>query len=91
MTDKEWSGADMVNHPPHYTAFPGIEVIDLTQHLMCNPANTVKYAARAGLKGGKDKQIEDMKKARWYADKEVERLGGKSWRVTLEDNGLLEE
>jgi hypothetical protein len=34
----------------------------------------IKYIWRAGEKGGKDKEIEDLKKARWYLDREIGRL-----------------
>lgn len=36
-----------------------------------NLGNTVKYVWRAGLKGGK---LEDLKKAQWYLNREIERL-----------------
>ena len=37
--------------------------------------NAVKYISRAGKKGDK---VEDLKKARWYLDREIERLEGGS-------------
>ena len=64
---------DDVNHPAHYTAFPGIEVIDLTQHLNFCRGNAVKYLARAGLKD-MAKELEDLEKAAWYVAKEIERV-----------------
>ena len=62
---------DLVNQPPHYkerTPEP-ITVIEgwgLGYHL----GNAVKYIARADYKG---KRLEDLKKARWYLDREIER------------------
>lgn len=37
--------------------------------------NVVKYVCRAGRKDP-DKHIEDLEKARWYLDREIERVGG---------------
>ena len=63
---------DMVNHPEHYTSHPsGIEVIQITEHMNFCLGNSVKYILRAGLKGD---AIEDLKKARWYIDREIGRL-----------------
>lgn len=64
---------DAVNHPSHYTSFPGVEVIDLVQHLNFCKGNAVKYLARAGLKDP-TKEIEDLRKAIWYVEREIARL-----------------
>lgn len=64
---------DPVNHPAHYTAYPGIEVIQLTEHMNFCLGNAVKYVARAGLKDP-SKTIEDLKKAVWYIEREIQRL-----------------
>lgn len=64
---------DAVNHPSHYNAFPGVEVIELTQHLNFCKGNAVKYLARAGLKDPA-KEIEDLRKAIWYVEREIARL-----------------
>jgi hypothetical protein len=62
---------DNVNHPPHYTSHPsGVECIQVTEHMGFNVGNAVKYLWRADLKGN---AIEDLKKARWYIDREIER------------------
>lgn len=66
--------ADPVNHPSHYTGYKGLEIIDLTEQMNFNKGNAVKYVARAGLKGGPEKEIEDLKKAQWYISREIERL-----------------
>ena len=61
--------ADMVNHPPHYTAHPsGVECIQITEHMGFCLGNAVKYIWRADLKAD---AIEDLKKARWYLDREI--------------------
>ena len=63
---------DKVNHPVHYTSHPsGVECIQITEHMNFNLGNAVKYIWRASLKG---KEIEDLRKARWYIDREIARL-----------------
>lgn len=66
---------DMVNHPVHYTSHPsGVEVIQITEHMNFCLGNAIKYIMRSELKG---KQIEDLKKAAWYINREIARLEGK--------------
>lgn len=73
---------DDVNHPSHYTAHPsGIECIQITEHYNFCVGNALKYLWRAGLKAeeGKtatEKQIEDLRKAVWYIEREIKRLSG---------------
>lgn len=68
--------ADPVN-PQHYKAHPsGVECIDVTRHMNFNRGNAMKYLWRAGSKGGAAQEIEDLKKAAWYLDDEIKRLGG---------------
>ena len=73
---------DSVNHPSHYTSDPsGVECIQITRHRNFNVGNAIKYLWRAGLKADsvlseKEKEIEDLKKARWYLADEIKRLGG---------------
>ena len=72
--------ADMVNHPPHYTSDPsGVECIAITQHRNFCVGNAIKYLWRAGLKdaGNSEKTIEDLKKAVFYINQDITRLGGK--------------
>lgn len=66
--------SDNVSHPPHYADgwSNGAEVIDLTEHLSFCAGNVVKYVCRAGRKDP-DKYVEDLEKARWYLDREIER------------------
>ena len=68
-------GSDNVSHPPHYAEgwSNGAEVIDLTEHLSFCAGNVVKYVCRAGHKDP-DKHVEDLEKARWYLDREIERV-----------------
>ena len=63
---------DKVNHPAHYNA-TSIEPIDVIEawQLGFHEGNTVKYIARAKLKGN---YLEDLKKARWYLNRLIEQL-----------------
>lgn len=67
---------DPVNHPSHYTDGK-IEVIDfiLDKKLNFTRGNAVKYISRAGKKNP-EKEIEDLQKAAWYINKEIQRLQG---------------
>lgn len=67
------SDTDNVNHPKHYNSHPsGIECIQVTEHMGFNLGNAVKYIWRAELKW---EAIEDLKKAAWYLQREIERRG----------------
>lgn len=66
MSDK----VDMVNLPPHYRKHAsGVECIQITEHMNFCLGNCIKYLWRADHKGG----LEDLKKARWYLDREIAR------------------
>ncbi len=60
-----------VDHPPHYggadNPYEAIKVIE-AWGLGFNLGNTVKYISRAGKKGA---ALEDLRKARWYLDREI--------------------
>jgi hypothetical protein len=65
---------DLVNHPPHYSSHPsGVECIQVVEYYNFCVGNAMKYLWRAGLKEGTD-PIEDLKKAAWYVNREIERL-----------------
>ena len=61
--------SDDINHPSHYTQ-GDIEVIDYIEDkkLGYRLGNVVKYVSRAGHK---DDAIKDLKKARWYLNREI--------------------
>ncbi|AXQ63220.1 hypothetical protein I5G72_gp53 [Mycobacterium phage Collard] len=60
---------DVVNHPAHYTSHPsGVECITVTEHMGFNLGNAVKYIWRCDLKRD---AIEDLRKARFYIDREI--------------------
>ena len=65
-------GMTAVDHPDHYRKDTGHEAIDVIEAwgLGFSLGNAVKYIARAGLKGD---AVEDLEKARWYIDREIER------------------
>lgn len=67
---------DNINHPAHYTGFSnGAEVIDITEQLNFNRGSAIKYLARAGRKDPQ-KEIEDLRKAEWYVQREIARIEG---------------
>ncbi len=63
---------DPIDHPSHYT-FSNIEPIDVIEawglgfHMGC----LLKYVCRAGHKGNR---VEDLRKAAWYLNREIQRL-----------------
>ena len=61
---------DNVNMPSHYTQLP-IECIDVTEHFTFCVGNALKYLWRHQHKG---KPLEDLKKAAWYVQREIDRL-----------------
>ena len=65
---------EMVDHPSHYNQ--GIETIEYIESwsMNFNTGNVIKYVTRAGYKNN---QLEDMKKAMWYLQREIDRLENK--------------
>lgn len=64
--------SDLVNHPKHYNSHPsGIECIVIAEAMNFNLGNAVKYIWRSGDKGH---SVQDLSKARWYLDREIQRL-----------------
>jgi hypothetical protein len=67
---------DMVNNPSHYGGKDNVyEVIKIIEHynLDFHIGNLVKYVIRAGKKNP-EKELEDLKKARFYLDRKIENL-----------------
>lgn len=59
-------------NPEHYRKSPsGIECIQVTEHLNFCVGNAMKYLWRAGLKND---TIEDLLKAKWYIEREIQRI-----------------
>lgn len=73
--------AEKVNHPPHYggedNPYEAIKVIEAWD-LGFNLGNTVKYISRAGKK---DEIVQELEKAKWYLEREIQNLKKKK------DNG----
>lgn len=68
-TQETW---DNVTLPKHYNVHPsGVECIEITQHMNFCLGNALKYIWRCADKGN---TIEDLKKARWYIEREINRL-----------------
>lgn len=67
---------EAINHPSHYggenNPYEAIKVIEAWD-LNFNTGNSVKYIARAGKKNP-EKHLEDLKKAQWYLEREIDKL-----------------
>jgi hypothetical protein len=62
---------DPVNSPVHYTSHPsGVECICITEHMGFCLGNAIKYIWRADEKGN---AIEDLRKAAYYINREIEK------------------
>ena len=62
---------DPINPNYYASKIPGIECIDITEHMNFCLGYVVKYVWRAGSKG---ETLEDLKKAQWYLAREIARL-----------------
>ena len=73
MCDEMKEMNENVSHPSNY--YHGIEEIEIIESwdLNFSLGNAIKYILRSPYKG---KQIEDLEKARWYIDREINRLKG---------------
>ena len=71
-----FTSSDAVDHPAHYThagpTYEAIRVIEAWRLGYCL-GNAIKYIARAEHKGSR---LDDLKKARWYLDREIGRREG---------------
>ena len=71
-----------VNHPAHYggadNPYEAIKLIDAWGLGFCL-GNVVKYISRAGRKNDAP-MLQDLEKARWYLDHEIQLRGGQSWK-----------
>ena len=72
------NGFDMVNHPKHYKAKNGMEVIDVIEAFTANlkgyeathTGNVIRYICRWKEKNG----LEDLKKAQWYLNRLIKNI-----------------
>lgn len=70
---------DRVEHPSYYQLKGGIEVMDIVKYMDFCLGNSIKYILRSSKKGEmgmsqKEKTIEDLKKAIYYLNEEIELL-----------------
>ena len=64
---------DNVNHPAHYTDnTKPCECIEVTEYHSFCVGNAIKYVWRHNDKG---RPVEDLSKARWYVQREIDRMG----------------
>ena len=71
-------GFDMVNHPSHYKAKNGMEVIDVIEAFTANlkgyeaiyTGKVIKYICRWKEKNG----LEDLRKAQWYLNRLIKNI-----------------
>lgn len=78
---------DPVNSPSHYRSHPsGIECIQVTEHMGFCLGNAIKYIWRAGLKS--NSEVEDLRKARWYIDREIQRIVSEQLLDKKETNSI---
>lgn len=75
--------SDPVN-PNHYRFPGGIELNSITKHLTGNGAQAVQYVARATRLDGSNKGdlVEDLKKAQWFIESEIQRISGAGVEVS---------
>lgn len=70
--------SEKINHPPHYggkeNPFEPIKIIE-AENLSFHRGNVLKYLLRAGKK---DKELQDLRKAQWYLNREIEILENKN-------------
>lgn len=83
LTAEKIAREDVVNHPTHYTSHPsGVECLEITRHHDFVIGSAIKYLWRAGLKGGSEKELEDLRKARFYIDDRIKTLELEKENVT---------
>lgn len=71
ITTPQGSATSKVDHPAHYNAHPaGVECIDIVEEFNFNVGNAIKYLWREGLK---ENSLDDLKKAAWLVNREIER------------------
>lgn len=79
VSEKIVKPEDRINHPSYYQDPSGVECITVARYRDFNIGNALKYLWRAGLKKEEgisdiDKQIEDLKKAIFFINDEINKL-----------------
>lgn len=77
--------SEQVSHPSHYAWLKdlcGVEPLDICRHLDFNTGNAIKYLLRKdkvdGNKTKTEKRIEDLRKAIFYINDEINKLNGRN-------------
>ena len=75
---------EKVNNPEHYHygTYEAIKVIEAWGLGFCL-GNVLKYISRAGKKNGSSR-LEDLKKAQWYLNREIEKIEIATTKVDIE-------
>lgn len=72
---------ETIDHPDHYggknNPYEAIKIIEAHELGFCL-GNTIKYILRAKHKGN---ELEDLKKAKWYLEREIWRLENSSIEI----------
>ena len=78
LEDLERYQHNSINHPDHYggkdNTYEAIKIIE-AYDLNFSLGNVIKYVLRAGKKS--ENAIEDLEKAKWYVQRQIEFLEGK--------------
>lgn len=74
MSETNFTGGDKINHPKYYIV-NGLECIDIIQRLGMSYelGSAFKYIFRAGRKSKAIGSVEDLQKARFFLEREIER------------------
>ena len=81
---------DPVNNPSHYAEGRKYEPINVIEDWQLNYrlGNAVKYVSRAGRK---QNAVEDLRKAVWYIEREIETLEGAKSPYSVSYQDVLED
>ncbi len=73
-----------IDHPDYYNWF-NIECADVIEHFGYNLGAAIKYIWRNGRKDS-DTQIDDLKKAIWYLNREINKINKEQQDMLLNEN-----
>lgn len=84
---------EQIRNPSHYGGADNpYEAIKIIEH--CNLdfhlGNTIKYILRAGKKD-KNKEVEDLQKAKWYLERKIEQMTKTDLNKILKDSDNVEK
>lgn len=73
---------DHIMKPEHYNWVPEVECLDVAQHFNFFLGNSLKYIWRCGRKGTEQDALDDLRKAIFFLNREIER------RISEERRGV---